>query len=950
MQARGVGGFEDEGPQGIRLRAYETATMAARPTGTVTLLFSDIEGSTARWDGAPAAMELALDRHDTLLRGAIEAHDGYVFKTIGDAFCAAFARAADALAAALDAQQALAAEDFSAVAGIRVRMALHTGACAERHGDYFGTTVNRVARLLAVGHGGQVLVSGASAEALECELPSQASLRDLGDHRLKDLAQPERVYQLFGPGLPDAFPELRSLDHLSNNLPAQATSFVGREGVVAEIKALLEHHRLVTLVGTGGAGKTRCAIQVGAQLLDECSDGVWFAELAPISDRSLVTRVIARALNVQEAPNRPILDTLLAYLKRKCMFLIIDNCEHVIEEARHVVAAILHGSADVRILTTSRERLNVSGEQVYRMPSLSVPLRSTRPPSSQDVLAFGAPLLFADRAASVDKQFALNDENAPYVAEICRRLDGIPLAIELAAARANVLSPKRLARMLDERFRVLTGGDRSALPRHRTMWALIDWSYDLLPVDERALFRKLAAFAGGFTLELATAVCGDEAIDEITMLESLSSLADKSLVQADPSNGTTRYSLLESTRQYAREQLAREGEYERVARAHAEAFVAWAERSDEVYETTSDRTWLAQTEPELENVRAALAWTLGASGDVRLGQRLAAAMRIAWGFLSVAEGRHWVHVAQQLCDAGTPPATLAALDYAQGHLASAHMQYKVSLVPSQRALTRYKELGDPLRLGRAQWSLGRTLLRLGRIEEAQALFAEALTRAQEIRAPKLTTALLGVLSSARAIAGDFAEARRLTGKALSIARACGAERSVAVLALNLGEQEFRAGDAAVALELARESLAAERANGALLNVVTSLTNIAAYLLALHRFDEARAAACEALVIARDVQHESGVGFALQHLAASDVLRPNIAVGSIARIARAARLLGYVDAHLAALETLREHTERQEYEAILAALSRAFASEELRKLMEEGGAWSEDEAVTEALLI
>lgn len=565
---------------------------SARPTGTVTFVFSDIEGSTSRWDADRAAMALALARHDALMRATLESHDGYIFKTIGDAFCAVFATARNAIAAALDAQHALLKEDFSAVDGIRIRMAVHTGTADERDGDYFGPAVNRVARLLAIGHGGQVLVSGIAADLLQGEMPPESSLRDLGMHRLKDLGAPEHVYQLAAPDLQEIFPALRSVDELPNNLPRQLTSFIGRDHVIAEISALIDKHPLVTLVGAGGSGKTRCAIQVGAELLDGSGDGAWLADLAPISNNASVVNVAAQTLNVKEHADRALADTLVAFLKRKRLLLILDNCEHVIEQVRQLTAAILHECPDVHVLATSREPLNISGEATFRMPPLAIP------PGSDGLFAegvsrYGAVQLFVDRALLSNNRFAFTEENAPYVAEICRRLDGIPLAIELAAARVKVLSPQQLARKLDERFRVLTGGDRSALPRQQTMRALIDWSYDLLSNDERTLFRKLSIFAGGFTLETAAATCSDGDMDEIVVLDLLTSLVDKSLVQAEPHTDETRYRLLESTRQYAREKLLEAGEEHATARAHALCFAALGERLGAAYESTPDRLWLA---------------------------------------------------------------------------------------------------------------------------------------------------------------------------------------------------------------------------------------------------------------------------------------------------------------------------------------------------------------------
>lgn len=926
-------------------RAQSEPPAAARPTGTVTFLFSDIEGSTVRWEQHGKAMAAALSRHDALMRTALAAHGGFIFKTVGDAFCAAFALPSAAIAAALEAQRALLAEDFSAVDGVPVRMALHTGVADERDGDYFGAPVNRVARLLAIGYGGQVLLSGVTSGLLQSAMPPQSSLRDLGAHRLKDLAEPEHVYQLLAPDLPETFAALRSLDELPNNLPRQLTSFVGRDEVVAEIAALIETHPLVTLVGTGGAGKTRCAIQVGAELLDGSGDGVWLVELAPIADATLVASAVARALNLQESPSRPLLETLLAYLKRKRLLLILDNCEHVIEEARHIAGALLQGCPEVRILATSREPLNIAGEATCRIPSLTVPERAEML-FAHGASRYGAVQLFVDRAVSNNDRFALTRENAPHVAEVCRRLDGIPLAIELAAARVKLLSPEQLAQRLDERFRVLTGGDRSALPRQQTMRALIDWSYDLLTDDERALFRTLSIFAGGFTLETASAVCSTEQSDELAVLDRLSSLVDKSLVQAEPVGSGTRYRLLESTRQYAREKLIESGERESVARAHAAAFLALAEQLDREYDTTPERSWLAQAEPELENWRAALEWALSERGDVPLGQRLAGALHWVWDNFAQAEGRRQVRAALEAVDAATPAAVIARLYLVEAYLDATLSQYKASYAAAQEALARYRELGEPRGIAEAQRSVGYALVFLGRIAEGEALLGEALEAARALGARRFVARVLQGLAIARRSSGDMAGARARYAEALAISKALAAEWSVAGIASNLAETEFQAGDTAAALRLADEALAALRALNATHHVAHHvayvLCNMAAYLLALDRYDEARARAREALALCRDLQMHVILAVALQHLAVVAALHSDSV--------RAARLLGYVDARLSGLEALREYTEQQGYDKTLAALRKALDEDETARLMAEGSAWSEDQACAEAMTV
>lgn len=921
----------------------DSGPTATRPSGTVTFLFSDIEGSTLRWERTHDAMAVALRRHDAILRAALEASGGYIFKTVGDAFCAAFETVSGAVAAALDAQRALLAEDFAAVGGVRARMALHTGAAEERDGDYFGPSVNRVARLLAIGYGGQVLASGTAGDVLQDEMQAQVSLRDLGAHRLKDLSRAEHVYQLCAPGLPETFPALRSIDGLPNNLPQQLTSFVGRESDVAEIKTLLETHRLVSLIGAGGSGKTRCAVQVAAELLDGSGDGVWLAELAPVSDASLVATVIAQALSVQESAKRPPLETLLEYLKRKRLLLVLDNCEHVIAEARTVAAAILRNCPEVRILGTSREALNIAGEHVYRMPSLTVP-PAIQTLSAQEVLASGAALLFADRAIASDARFSLTDENAPFVAEICRQLDGIPLAIELAAARVKVLSPQQLLQKLDERFRLLTGGDRSALPRQQTMRALIDWSYDLLSEEERSLFRKLAIFAGSFGLEAAAAVCGDETSDEIVVFDRISSLVDKSLVQADPAASGTRYRLLESTRQYACEKLVECGEHASAVRAHAAAYAVLAERLEDSWDALTFREWFVHVEPEIENWRAALAWSLAPGGEMLLGQRMAGALSRAWQRIGMAEGKRAVALALEGVDDTTPSPVTAKLYLVNAKLDATLSQPKASLTSAERALAAYRLLDDLRGIVESLVRAGGALVFMGQISEGETLLAEALTGARALQNRRLTGLVLETLGHASRAANDAKGARARYTEALALYRATGSDRLTSQVATNLAEAEFSAGNAQAALDLSLEALAAAQTLNEERDGV-DLSNMAAYLIALGRFDEARLRAREALSLTREQRYAVFFAFTLQHLAAIAALRQ-----TPDDHARAARLLGYADASLSAIDVTREYTEAQEYDRAIAELRAALGEADLTKLMAEGRIFTEDQAAEEGMLV
>ena len=509
----------------------------------------------------------------------------------------------------LEAQRALAAADFSALDGLPVRMAIHTGTADERGGDYFGPAVNRVARLLAIGSGGQILVSSVTAAIVQAELPDQTSLSDLGEHRLKDLTAREHVYQLDAPDLPSHFPALRSLGARATNLPVQLTSFVGREKELSELMSLVRDHRLVTLIGAGGVGKTRTTLQVAANVLDDFADGAWFVDLAPLSSGEHIPSTVAHALGLVLAAGGDPSDELVRALKPKATLLIVDNCEHVVDAVARIVAAVLGACPSVKILASSRQALDVTGEQTYRLPSLD---------------GTAAVALFADRARSVDELFTLSDENAVIAEDICRRLDGIPLAIELAASRAAVLSVKQLSEKLDERFRLLAQKSSSRLPRQQTLRALIDWSFDLLDEDERKVFRRLSVFAGGWTLPAAEAVCSDDGIDAWQVFELLSALVSKSLVVAESGGDDRRYRLLNSIREYSRERLEAAGEAGEIAAKHAAYFARFAEDLVPLIDALEDVRWQNALAPELDNVRAALDWTIARGNDAAAGLRLLA--------------------------------------------------------------------------------------------------------------------------------------------------------------------------------------------------------------------------------------------------------------------------------------------------------------------------------------
>jgi predicted ATPase/class 3 adenylate cyclase len=617
--------------------------MARAPTGTVTFLFTDLEGSAKLWERGPEAMSKALARHDEILREAIEVHEGHVFKTVGDAFCAVFSTAPDALKAALEAQRGLFEEPWAQTGPLKVRMALHTGATEERDGDYFGPPLNRVARLLSAGHGGQVLLSLPTQELVRDQLPHDVGLRDLGERRLKDLFRPERVFQLVDSGLPSEFRPLRTLDHYRNNLPIQPTPLVGREKEVAEVCLRLSRPevRLLTLTGAGGTGKTRLGLQVAAELTDEFEDGVFFVSLAAISDPELVVPDVAGTLGVKETGGQPLLKSLEYYLREKHILLVLDNFEQVLEAAP-MVSELLSAAPNLKVLATSRISLGLYGEYEYSVPPLDLP-DLERAPSVERLSQYEAVRLFVERAQAAKADFSVTNENAPAVAEICHRLDGLPLAIELAAARIKLLTPQAMLARLGNRLKLLTGGARDLPERQRTLRGTIRWSYELLEEGEKVLFARLAVFSGGGTLEAIEAICDAEGDLPVDVLDGVSSLVDKSLLrQEEEEGGEPRFVMLETIYEYAREKLENSGEAETIKRAHAEYFLALAEKAEPKLTTAEQGAWLERLETEHDNLRAALSWSLGRK-DQELALRLGGALWRFWFLRShLSEGLQWL--------------------------------------------------------------------------------------------------------------------------------------------------------------------------------------------------------------------------------------------------------------------------------------------------------------------
>jgi predicted ATPase/class 3 adenylate cyclase len=665
--------------------------MTGLPSGTVTFLFTDIEGSTKLAREHPEAWDAAQRQHHKILREAIESQSGFVFQIIGDAFCSAFHRAGDALRAAYQAQQRLRQEPWGETP-IRVRMGIHTGE-AEAHGDeYRGyLALSLVQRLMSAGHGGQILVSGATENLLRGQLPDPLTLHDLGRHPLRDVPQPVRVFQVAASDLPLEFPPLRNIPSHPNNLPTQLTSFVGREKELADIQRLLLNTHILTLIGPGGTGKTRLSIHVASALLDRFPDGLWLVELAPILDPLLVPRTVAMTMGLRDEPQRPVIDMLCDYLREKKMLLILDNCEHLVDACARMADRILHAAPDVRILASSREALGIGGEVTYRVPSLGLPDIEHLPPI-ESLSQYEAVKLFIDRAKAAVPSFSVNNENAPALAQVCYRLDGIPLAIELAAAKVRVLGLEQIAKRLDDRFRLLTSGSRTALERHQTLRAAIDWSYNLLSPTEQVLFYRLSVFVGGWTLEAAESVCEGGSVRSEEVLNLLEQLIHKSLVIKEEEHGESRYQMLETIRQYAQQRLVQAGEEQGIRDRHLNYFLKLSEQIEAELVGPQQREWYARTNDELNNLRTALEHAFRI--DVEAGLYISGRLEHFWRNFDSREGTRWLSEFLQKPESKSYPHARAKALYTQGRILYNFERFNEAQVTTEESLALFRMVGD----------------------------------------------------------------------------------------------------------------------------------------------------------------------------------------------------------------------------------------------------------------
>ena len=920
-------------PGGAAPTAVEGAAGMGLPQGTVTFLFTDLEGSTRRWEAHPGEMRDALARHEAIVRGAVESHGGVVFSTMGDGMAAVFASAREAVRAVLVAQQGQAAEDWGEVTGpLAARMGLLTdeGVLGGEH--YLNQPLNRCARLMAAGHGGQVLVSGATELLVRDDLPEGCGLVDLGEHRLRDLARPMRVFQLAGPGLRSEFPPLRTLEGFAGNLPVQLSSFVGRTEELAELAAAVQGSALVTVTGAGGVGKTRLALRAAADQLPSFSDGAWLCELAAAADAEMLAQVVAAALRVRPRAGLSTAGSVVEFLgTRSALLLVLDNCEHLLAAAAALAADILRGCRGVRIVATSRQPLRVEGEQVFRLRPLPLP------PPDAGVAAAGASdavSLFAQRAAAVRGGFALDRSNVAAVSEICRRLDGIALAIELAAARVGALGPVEIAGLLDERFRLLTRGRADAAGRQQTLQATMEWSYGLLGETDRRVFDALGVFPASFDAAAAVAVASAGGLPRWDVLDGLTALVGQCMVVPEEGpDHASRYRLLETMRAYARQHLAA-AELGRLRRAHAGHYAAFAERAGPELAGPAQLEWQDRIRAELDNLQAAVTWALASGGQTR---RLAFRIVAAMSFLAATSPpiiiRGWADACVAQLDA-CPPELRATVLAASAWCALLAGDIPLAQRRAEDAL-REPASGDPLGLGLALCMLSTIYAMIGQPERGASIAREGRQEAAELGSEVIIGFLLVMEAMAWARAGDYAAARQPAMAALEIARrvqnpCLSAEAFVAAAGA------IWHGDPQTALALIEESLALTRA-GASDQMLASALMMASVLRARNGdLPGALAALQEATM----QQHADGTRLQLG-------ITLRVAAAALARLGEAgpaAVLAGAVSAHFPTSISAMNEDERMAFDKAQSLARDALGQAAYGAALGRGAAMDDDQVV------
>jgi len=899
-------------------------------SGTVTFLLTDVARSTAMWEADPVAARAAIATHDEIIQEAVSFCAGKLLKARGegDSHFAVFDHAQAAAAAALQITRRVSSQTWATAQPLRLRMALHSGTADLRSGDYYGPEVNRCARLRAVGHPGQVLLSNTAAALVRSALPPDCGLVELGWHHLRDVAVAEQVFQLTHPDLVTEFPPLATGER-HYNLPTALTSFIGRGEETAEVERLVSSARLVTLLGSGGVGKSRLAFQVAAELLPDFPDGAFVVELGPLSDPALVPQQVLSAVGIPEEPGRDHADTVIASLAQRQALIVLDGCEHLLWACAVLAEAVLRSCPKVRILATSREPFRISGETTWRVPSLAVP-DPAAVELGVDLEKFDAVRLFVDRALQSKPDFVLSAANAAAIVEVCERLGGIPLALELAATRVKVLSCEQIASRLNDQFRLLTGGARNALPRHQTLRAAVDWSYDLLSASEKSLFRRLSVFAGGFDLEAAEVTCWGDDCDQQDILDLLAGLVDKSLVSVEERSDRFRCRLLETLRQYAAERLAEADEQAELSDRLLQWSLAAARRAEPELKGPEQGSFLDLLEDEHDNLRAALAWSLE-RGDATDGLRLAVTLSRFWlvrGYLS--EGRRWLEFTLAACP-GAEPSDRARALIAASTLAWHQGDYAGVAPLAGRALEISRELGDKVaeaealcRLGELRTMTGDHSAAWSLFEQSRAAWAVSGTKRGVIQSANVPVHDLGTLACEQ---GDYDAAEGLFIDALDIAKEHGNTVDIVHHLGGLGHVARGRGNYEAALAFYQESLAISRQLGYKRMVTFNLQYLAGLAWAQGDLPRASAFYRDALAYFGPAGDDLGIARCLEGLckvaAAQEAYR------------RAARLSAVADLLRQSMRSPLPPSELADYQAALARARTGLGPDDFEAARTEG---------------
>ena len=818
------------------------------PSGTVTFLFTDIEGSTKLAREYAEQWETLYERHNAVLHSAVENHNGFVFRIVGDSFSAAFHTADDALNAAVQAQRFLQGEDWPS-SPVKVRMGIHTGSAQVKQESSLATyegynTLSLTQRVMSAGHGGQVLISQTAHDLVKDAPGDGFELRDLGEYRLKDMPRPERLYQVVVPDLPSEFAPLKTEETVKHNIPPQLTSFIGREHELDQTKKLIAGTRLLTLTGPGGTGKTRLSLHLAEQQLANFENGAWIVELAPVADPANIVPTIAAVFELREVQNTPLIDILLDYLRARRLLLILDNCEHLVEDAARIADQILHHCPNLKIIASSREALGIDGETVIRVPSLKND-EATR--------------LFVERAVKVEPRFHITDENASFINQICSRLDGIPLAIELAAARVKLLTPEQIAARLDDRFKLLTGGIRTALPRQQTLRALVDWSYQLLTETEQRALRGLSVFSGGWTIEAAESVLG-----ESEALEGLLGLVNKSLVIVEEQDGKSRYRFLETIRQYAMEKLVESGDAVDLRDRHLEYVLHLTGYPSERMFGTESTELLNQIDIEHDNLRAALEWAVG--------NNLVKAMKLAYyvaGYWTLrdftGEARLWcgtiLEKTESMADVDEDRARLYSI---LAWVSVTMGEHNTARHASEQAISLGKQSGDTATVTRSYCILALTEIFLGDYRRA----FHAVEEGEKLARKQGFDAELAFVLSTRAqmeyfSTNDIEKSRKFLHEAVNLARKANFGWAASFMAIGLGHTAAVVGDMAAARAAFNESADISRKLGNKRVVYSSQSELAHVLRKHGELDEPLATYRDLLPKWRDLGHRAAVAHELE---------------------------------------------------------------------------------------